>query len=181
MILVALHLDVIHGLGLISLSILQGVGLLAQFLLGHGLVLFESSQLMLILDILLLCFNYLGGLRGQQVLMFLDQILRSNELPESTIMANLQLAVLIMHRVELAFKLEAQLDFFLVVLRVLHILFLKFESKLLLRCPLLLKEVIVVAHSLHVLLHDFLAVDIVLDFLFMASRQIFHLLLMPVC
>ena len=81
-------------------------------------------------------------------------------------MPDLELSMSVVHRIELAFEFEPQLDFFLVVLSVLHVLFFKLESLMLLLGTVLLQLVIVVSQCLHVLIEHLLFVDESLNLFF---------------
>lgn len=81
-------------------------------------------------------------------------------------MSDLELAVSVMHGVELSFELEPQLDLFLMIFRVLHVLLFQLESQLLLIGPVFLQLVVVITHCLHILLQNFLSFLVVLDLLF---------------
>ena len=96
-------------------------------------------------------------------------------------MLDLKLAVLVVHRVELTLELETQLHFFLMVLSVLHVLLFKFESLVLLFSTVLLELVIVVSQCFHVLIENFLFVDVVLNLFFESFLDECHLSLMLVC
>jgi len=90
----------------------------------------------------------------------------------------------VVHSVELAFEFESQLDLFLVVFGVLHVLLFQLESQLLLSGSLLLKGVVVFAHSRHVLLQHLLCVDVSLDLLLefcLNLVQFLHMLITQFC
>ena len=163
---VPLQLVVIGGLGTLLLGRAQGHVFLLDLLLGHLLVLLQlGDQRVLLRPHLLQVDELLIDPLG--IVLGCSQIRGGHvELFKSPIVSDLQLTVRVVHRIEFALELQAQLHLLLVVLRVLHVFFFKLEPELLLPGPVFLQMVVVVTHSLHVLLQDFLCVYVVLNLFF---------------
>ena len=86
-----------------------------------------------------------------------------------------------MHVVELTFELESQFDFFLVISRVLHVLFFKFQTESLLTLSLLFQLVVIITHCLHILLKDEFVINVLLDTLFELALTHFYVIVVFVC
>jgi hypothetical protein len=89
-------------------------------------------------------------------------------------MGDLQLSVISVQNVEFRFELQAQFDFFLVHLCVLHVLFFESQSQLLLLLLFLLELVLVVLHGFDVLLQSFFVFDVLMNLFEVVLRELFQ-------
>ena len=90
--------------------------------------------------------------------MLLYQFLSGKQLKQFAIVIDLQFTMLGMHIVELSFKLEAKLDFLLMVLLVAHILVFKLQAVLFFLISFLFEEITLDLLILEILLHYLLLV-----------------------
>lgn len=161
--LVALELEVFDRLALGLLGAHKGVILLLQLLHRALLVLVQCLYLRVLHRFELLQVDELQTLHFRLVFGLLQLHLHLPQFLQRPLMPDLELAVRVVHRIEFPFKLEPQLDFLFMVLRVLHVLLLELEPELLLVGTVFLQLVVVPAHGFHVLPHDFLVVDVALN------------------
>jgi len=82
------------------------------------------------------------------------------------------------HIVQLRLKLESQLHLFLVVLGILHVFLLQFQTHLLFICSILFQGLTVLLKGLHVLFESFLVVCLLLETSVVHSLDRFHFLVM---
>ena len=94
---------------------------------------------------------------------------------KDALIASFKITMRRVHIVQLRFKLQTQLDFFLMVLSILRIIFLQFESHLLLVHHLTLELLAHLLLSVKVLLEDLLVVGLLLRLLLVISIQLLQL------
>lgn len=82
-----------------------------------------------------------------------------------------------MHVVEFALEFKSQLDFFLVVLRILVIVFLQLEAQLFFVHPLAIKLLAVLLEGVLVFFTDQLVLGLIIEFLLVLLLETFQLVL----